>query len=660
MSPRTSVPAGSRRQDVDRRARERYGDSPGRSRPSTTPAWQPDPRTRPPGRSPRPARRDRGSAAPSRGILGRRVRCFRVVLVLAFLAVVLRLVDLQVFNTNKYQSAASEELTQQVAVPALRGAIYSRNGVVLAMSVPTKTVIADDFQIDHPVTEAVRLAPLLGLQATPLAAELHQHSGYVTLAQNVSQTRAAKVTAGNFAGITMVDSSERVTPDSDLAAPVLGTVHQSGAGASGIEYQENHLLAGTAGSETILESPSGVALPGAPVAERHPARPGTGVELTLDESLQYTTEQALAAQVVATGAVSGTAEVMDVRTGDILSTASLVNNTKLAGTGPKTTSTSAGRTIEIGPKGPVSEATSDLALTQAYEPGSVFKLVTFSAALQDGIISPSTTFTVPDQIQFDGSTFHDAEVHPTEELTATQILAQSSNVGTSEIAQDLGENRLLTQVGKLGFGKVTGLNFPGEDAGVIAGTAQWEPTNYVSLPIGQVDAVTAQQVLDAYNAVANGGVLVQPRLVQATVNGDKVASTKPAAADRVISPSTDAELTSMLEQVVKTGTGTSAFIPGYTVAGKTGTAQIPMTGQDRYVTGAYMATFVGFAPASHPVLAAIVVLDRPSPIYGGTVSAPVFSQIMRYALHRYDIPTTSGASTRPPPPGTVASTQTKT
>jgi cell division protein FtsI/penicillin-binding protein 2 len=128
----------------------------------------------------------------------------------------------------------------------------------------------------------------------------------------------------------------------------------------------------------------------------------------------------------------------------------------------------------------------------------------------------------------------------------------------------------------------------------------------------------------------------------------------------VISPSTDAELTSMLEQVVKTGTGTSAFIPGYTVAGKTGTAQIPMTGQDRYVTGAYMATFVGFAPASHPVLAAIVVLDRPSPIYGGTVSAPVFSQIMRYALHRYDIPTTSGASTRPPPPGTVASTQTKT
>ncbi|MGH9093062.1 MAG: peptidoglycan D,D-transpeptidase FtsI family protein, partial [Acidimicrobiales bacterium] len=603
-----------------------------------------------------PARR---RAAPSRGVLGRRVRFFRVVMVLVFALIVARLVDVQVLSSGRYQAQASEELTQHVPIPALRGAIYARDGTVLAMSEPTKTVIADDFQIRHPVTEAGRLAPLLGLQPGPLASELHQHSGYVPLARNVPEGRAGRVAAGHFAGVTMVAGSERVTPDGSLGAPVVGAVHASGAGASGVEYQENHLLAGTPGGETLLESPSGVALPGTPVAEHHAAHPGTGVELTLDQSLQYTTEQDLAAQIEATGAVNGVAEVMDVRTGDVLSMASLVNNTPHAGTGAGGTAQAAGGTVAIGTGGPVSEAPGNLAVSQIYEPGSVFKLVTFSAALQDGLISPTTAFTVPDQIQYDGSTFHDAETHPTEQLTATQILAQSSNIGTSEIAHDLGESRLLAQVGALGFGKRTALDFPGEEAGIIAGPQQWEPTNYVSLPIGQVDAVTAQQVLDAYNAVADGGVMVQPRLVQATVAGGHVTSRPPSARHRVIAASTDAELTTMLQQVVDGGTGTSAFIPGYSVAGKTGTAQIPATGQDSYVTGAYMATFVGFAPASHPVLAAIVVLDRPTPIYGGTVAAPVFSQIMRYALHRYDIPTTSGASTQAPPAGTTASLATQ-
>jgi cell division protein FtsI (penicillin-binding protein 3) len=313
---------------------------------------------------------------------------------------------------------------------------------------------------------------------------------------------------------------------------------------------------------------------------------------------------------------------------------------------PAATST-AGGVIPIGPTDAVNEASSNSAVTQLYEPGSVFKLVTFSAALQDGLINPSTVFTVPDQIQLDGSTFHDADPHPTEKLTATQILAQSSNIGTSEIAQGLGEQRLLAQVKNLGFGKSTGLDFPGESPGLTATAAQWEPTDYVSLPIGQVDAVSALQVLDAYNAVANAGTFVQPKLVEATVNqSGGVAATAPSPTHRVFSPSVDGELTTMLEQVVSEGTGTSAVIPGYTVAGKTGTAQIPTTGKDAYTVGAYMASFVGFAPAVNPTFSMIVVLDRPTPIFGGTVAAPVFSQIMSYALHRYDIPTTAGASSQ--------------
>ena len=211
----------------------------------------------------------------------------------------------------------------------------------------------------------------------------------------------------------------------------------------------------------------------------------------------------------------------------------------------------------------------------------------------------------------------------------------------------LGEQRLLAQVKNLGFGKSTGLDFPGESPGLTATAAQWEPTDYVSLPIGQVDAVSALQVLDAYNAVANAGTFVQPKLVQATVDqSGGVTATAPSPTHQVFSPQVDSELTTMLEQVVSNGTGTTAVVPGYTVAGKTGTAQIPTTGKDAYTVGAYMASFVGFAPAVNPTFFMIVVLDRPTPIFGGTVAAPVFSQIMSYALHRYDIPTTAGASSQ--------------
>ncbi len=570
-------------------------------------------------------------------------------LVVVLVVLALRLVDVQLLRSGQYTKAASQELTQTVTIPALRGGIYDRNGQTLAMSVPTEDVYADDFLIEHPVREAAALAPLLGVPATTLAGELHRHSGYVALAKQVSQTKAAKVAAANFPGITLIDNSKRVVPNGTLASPVIGATNAAGAGAAGLEYSENKLLAGKSGSETLFESPLGVALPQSPVTDKTAAVPGTGVELTLDEPLQYETEQALGAQILSSDAVSGTAIVMDTRTGQILSMANLV------ATHPSTTP---GGPTPAGKTNTIAEASSNLALTQLYEPGSVFKLVTFSAALEDHLINPNSVFSVPDQIQLDGSTFHDADPHPTEQLTATQILAQSSNIGTSEIAQGLGESRLLAQVKALGFGSMTGLHVAGESAGILATAAQWEPTDLVSLPIGQVDAVNAQQVLDAYNAVANGGVFVAPQLVRGTVSsGGTVTAAKASATHRVFNASTDAELVGMLEQVVDSGTGTTATVPGYTVAGKTGTAQIPTTGKDSYQAGAYIASFVGFAPANDPVLSAIVILNRPYPIFGGTVAAPVFSKIMSYALHRYAIPTTPGASSSPTPQNATTASQ---
>ena len=240
-----------------------------------------------------------------------------------------------------------------------------------------------------------------------------------------------------------------------------------------------------------MESPSGVTLPQSPVTNQVATKPGTGLELTLDKQLQYESEQALAKAIVSSDAVSGTADRHGRQDGpDPLHGEPRWQTIRApsASTPPATATPSAG-VVPIGPNDAVNEASSNLAVTQLYEPGSVFKLVTFSAALQNGLINPNSVFTVPDQIQLDGSTFHDAEPHPTEQLTATQILAQSSNIGTGLIAQGVGESRLLDQVKALGFGQSTGLDFPGESPGLLATAANWEPTDYVSLPIGQVDAV---------------------------------------------------------------------------------------------------------------------------------------------------------------------------
>ena len=341
----------------------------------------------------------------------------RVVLAAAMLLVVARLIDVQVIHSGKYQTAALNESHEEVTLDSLRGGIYSRDGSPLALSVPTDNVIADDFQIAHPGRTAAALSPLLGIPATTLASELHRHSGYVVLASQLSQADGEKIAADAIPGITLVAGSKRVVTNGNLASPVLGYTNGSNSGAGGIEYAYNRKLAGTAGKETLIESPSGVALPESTVDDQVASKPGQGLELTLDTQLQYESEQALAQAIESSQALSGTAILMDVKTGQILSMANLVSThpTAPVSATPPTVASTAGGAIPIGPKDAVNEATNNTAVTQLYEPGSVFKLVTFSAALQDGLINPNTEFTVPDQINLDGSTFHDADPHPTEQ-----------------------------------------------------------------------------------------------------------------------------------------------------------------------------------------------------------------------------------------------------
>lgn len=553
----------------------------------------------------------------------------RVVIVACLVLLAGRLVMLQVGSSNEaYRALGVQETSVTETQPASRGTIYDRNGAVLAMSEPVDVVVADPLLIKDPASAAAQLAPDLGTTALALTPLLSQHSGYVVLTRTLPAADAGKVAALALPGITLQPSSERIYPDATLAASLLGSVDAAGAGNAGLEYQYQSLLAGHAGEKVEAVAPSGVALPGT-VRTTRAARPGTSLQLTIDGPLQYVTDQALSAGVASSKAANGMAVVMDPRTGEILALAAVVRN-------PAT--------------GAVTDAPEALPLTYVYEPGSVFKLVTFSAALQDGIITPDTVVHVPSQLVIDGSVFHDAEPHPAEPLTATQILAQSSNMGTILIAEKLGAPRLASQISLLGYGKPTGLGFPGASDGIVNPLSKWSPTAIGSTPIGQDTGVTPQQVLDVVNTVANGGVPVRPRLVAATIApGGAVHRTRAQFGQREIAPQAAAELTQMMESVpTPEGTAPAAVVPGYTVAGKTGTSQMP-NGSDGYVPGAYWATFAGFAPAQDPALSAIVVLTRPDSMYGGSAAAPIFSQIMQYALHRYGVPASPGGGAQPAP-----------
>jgi cell division protein FtsI (penicillin-binding protein 3) len=565
----------------------------------------------------------------------RRLNFLRALFVLAFVLLAYRLAEIQIVDHRHYALISVNQVRENLTTTALRGGIYDRNGQILAISRPTSLVIADDFQVKHPLREAQAMSPLVEVPVAKLETLLTKKSGYVVVNNQLNLTDGRRVTNAAFPGIVVQTSSIRSYPNGTLAQSLLGSTNSTGLGTSGLEYEYQKLLAGQSGVTREYVAASGVSLPSSLSTVVRKAKPGVGLELTIDSSLQFVTERALAKQLKSTNALTGVAVVMDVKTGQILADASLVNTKTSAG--PLGPVPSWGRSVGVAG---IEQTMNNLAFTQAYEPGSVFKVVTFSAALQAGLIAPSTVFAVPDSINVGTRHFHDAEVHPLEHLSATEILAQSSNIGTYEIGRMVGENGILAQVERLGFGESTSVNFPGETAGLLATTANWYDSDEVALPIGQVDAVPPMQVLDAYNAIANDGVFVEPQLVRGYVGANGALEPAPKSATRqALTPAVAQTMNSMLQQVVLAGTGTNAIIPGYSVAGKTGTASIPYPGRDSLLAGAYNASFVGFAPANAPVLSMIVVIQRPqTTIFGGSVAAPVFQQVMSYALHHYGIP----------------------
>jgi cell division protein FtsI/penicillin-binding protein 2 len=513
------------------------------------------------------------------------------------------------------RAARNQQLTYEM-VPAQRGAITDRNGVDLAVSEPAQDISADPYLVKDTLSAVQGLAPLLGLSQARVLTQLSERSGFVYLARALPAKQAQAVLALRIPGVAGTPVMRRVYPRDTLAAQVLGVVGTEGNGLAGLEYSRNAVLHGRSGERRVVSDAIGQPVS---IAEVHPEVSGASLSLTLDANIQQRTEDVLGAVGRVFNPKDATAIVMDPRSGAILAIANWPQvNANDPGASPAT-------------------ALENRAVGFDYEPGSTFKAFTVSGALQQGLITPSTGFEIPNRIQVADRTIHDDTEHATESLTTAQILAQSSNVGAIKIGLLEGAASFNGWVRRFGFGTPTGVDLPGEEMGQALPLSRYSGSSMGNLPIGQGELVTPMQMVTAYSAIANGGILRPPHIVRSVG-----ARPQPEPAGRrVISAATAAALRTMLQGVLAPGgTASEVSIPGYQLAGKTGTASKvdPATGQ--YSESAYVASFVGFAPASDPKLLCAVIVDEPQSgsIYGGTVAAPAFGQIMSFALPYLRIP----------------------
>lgn len=537
----------------------------------------------------------------------RRIRLLLTVFALAFAGTLARAVWLQAVHAQPLERMAQDQQHATVTIPAGRGTIYDRNGVQLAIGRQATTVYANPRHIADPRAVALAAARALRLDPEELYPKLADRSkGFVYVARKADPRRAAALEKRGLTGLGFYPEERRAYPQGGVAAQVLGYAGIDNRGLAGLELSLDRILAGRAGSETIVRDPFGRAID---VISARPAEEGRDVHLTLDHSLQANAETVLRETVSAWGAKSATAIVLESRTGAILA---------MAG--------APGFDANRYPEAP-RELQRNRAATDTYEPGSTFKVVTVAAALSEGLVTPATAFTLAPRIQVSDRVIHESHREGTERMTVAEILSRSSNVGTITLAQLLGRDRLASWIDRFGFGRRAGIEFPGESQGIVLTAERWSGSTIGNVPIGQGIAVTPVQMAAAYAAVANRGVWVRPHLVRGTGPRRR----------RIVSRPVAAQLLRMMKDVVSEGTGTAAALPGYQVAGKTGTAAKPEGGG--YSTSRYVASFVGVVPASAPRLVVLVTVDEPrGVIWGGVVAAPAFQKIARFALQYLEVP----------------------
>jgi cell division protein FtsI (penicillin-binding protein 3)/stage V sporulation protein D (sporulation-specific penicillin-binding protein) len=521
---------------------------------------------------------------------------------------------LQGVRAGSYERLAAGQHRVTIVDPGGRGAIFDRTGVQLAIGRQATTVYANPRQIRDPKATAAVVARALKLDPEEVELELADRSrGFVYIARKADPARAKILKEGDIVGLGFVNEEQRVYPLYHVASQVVGYAGTDNHGLAGLELGLEGLLSGKPGEETVIRDPSGRAIN---VLDSTAAHEGQNVTLTIDHTIQAQAESVLRRTIDQTNAKGASAIVLDPRTGDVLAMA--VERGYDANRFP------------IVPK----DRQRNRTVTDTYEPGSTFKIVTISAVLSEGLVTPQTSFTLPYEIHVADRVIKDAHPRGTERMTVDQILSYSSNVGTITLAEKLGAARLSEWISRFGFGHKTGIDFPGETRGIVPALARWSGSTIGTLPIGHGIAITPVQMAAAYGTVANDGVWLQPHLV------DRVGSNSrpPVATRRILTRRVARQVRRMMEDVVIEGTGQEAQLPGYTVAGKTGTAAKP-DASGGYSTSAYVASFVGFVPARDPRLVILVTVDEPSTaIWGGVVAAPAFQQIAGFDLQYLEIP----------------------
>lgn len=558
---------------------------------------------------------------------GKRLVVLLVAMLFAFGGIGFRLAAIQV-GDHQLSAIGLDQRVRTIDLPAARGRILDRSGVPLAITLDARDLYANPELVTDPEAEAEQIARILGVKPKDVRSALEADGTFAYVARQVDLDVAQRVEDLYLAGIGSLSAPKRYYPAGALASQVLGFVGIDGTGLAGLEEQFETELAGTPGERKVEVAPDGQPIAQGIDAETEPVD-GVSLRTTIDRDIQFQTQQALAQAVRDNGAKAGLVIVMDPRTGDILAMASFpsFDPNRFADTDP--------------------DRWRNRAVTDAFEPGSVNKIITAAAALESGTVSLTQRFQVPDSMQVDEYTIHDSHPHPVQTMMLSDIIAESSNIGIAKVAGVMGKTTLASYMNRFGFGRTTGLGFPAESDGIVPALENWSDSSLATIAYGQGISVTPLQMASVYATIANGGIWVQPRLVSGTV--DDAGTFTPAApspSHRVIEAQTAATLTEMLAYVVEGGTGTTAQIPWYQVAGKTGTALIASP-NGGYYPDRYVASFIGFLPAGRPQVIVAAILDEPATLYGGIAAAPLFQQVARYAIQKLGIPT---AGQVPAPP----------
>ena len=535
-----------------------------------------------------------------------------------FCAIFIRLAVLQGLQHTRLRDLAERQYSRQITLHPERGRILDRHGRVLATSVPVPSVYVIPQDIDDSDAVAVKLAEALGQPLATVQDQLSAVSTFVWLARQLPPEVGERVQKLNLRGVQVLQETRRFYPKRHLAGQVLGFVGVDGAGLGGLEHLYNRELTGTPGQVTLQRDATGrtvQVMAGDPSDQPR----GADLYLTLDERLQYIAEKEIAARVQETQARSGLVVIMHPPTGDILALASYPFFNPNDFQDPKQRVWQRNR-----------------AVTDPVEPGSTFKLVAASAALEENVARVTDMFHCENGfVVRSGRRLRDH--HPYGLLSFVQVIEKSSNIGTAKIAGRLSDDQLYTYIRRFGFGEKSLVNLPGEEDGMIRPPKKWTKPTHDSLAFGQEVTVTPLQLLTAYAAMANGGWLMRPRVVEHIVQSEEFQFFAPHARNRVLSPSTLERMNEILVGVVERGTGKQAAVEGYTVAGKTGTAQKVEHGT--YSHSKVLASFVGYVPAEAPQLAIVVMVDEPRLAkWGGEAVAPVFKRVAQQALYYLQVP----------------------